>query len=293
MRKVILKSLLISLFIVIIGGILAGCSNEAEKKPARDNQKKELPGELKSMGKELDELISQLEQTAGIMSECPQTEEPDGGDEQQSGKNEEGKSQEGSQGQGGQGGQGSQSAGQEASGTQGQWSKIREKANKLHQSWNQSEATVVKEGLASEIRDGFENSLEELTINVDLNNIEGSQVAALKAYGHYPEMVQLFNSQIPAEYFGLKHRIMLIRYYSGQEKWTEARAELPKIKTQWEILKKSEALKDQDISQRTENSLKDLEKATGRQEICVVQIKSDILIENLDEIEKKLNRNVS
>lgn len=172
---------------------------------------------------------------------------------------------------------------------QDHWSKIGEGVNKLHQNWNQTEAVVVKEGLASEIRDGFENSLEELTINVDRKSIEGSILASLKAYGYYPEMVQLFNSRIPAEFFALKHRTMLINYYSAQEKWVEAQAELPKLKTQWEILKKSEALKDKEISQRTENSLKDLESAVSRQESCLVQIKSDIVFKNLDEVEKKLN----
>ncbi|NLO21029.1 MAG: hypothetical protein GX119_03400 [Syntrophomonadaceae bacterium] len=282
MRGTRLKSLVITLIIVIIGGLLAGCSKEAEKKPASDTQKKELPSELKSMRKEIDKLISQLEQTAGIMSQCPESE--------QSGGSKEEKSQQGSSKE--QDGQGSQSVGQESSNTQGQWSQIREGVNKLHQNWNQTETIVVKEGLASEIRDGFENSLEELTINVDQNSLEGSLLSALKAYGYYPEMVQLFNSRIPAEYFGLKHRIMLIRYQSAQAKWVEAKAELPKLKTQWEILKKSEALQDQEISQRTENSLKDLESAVSRQESCLVQVKSDIAFKNLDEIEKKLNSSI-
>lgn len=285
MRKIRIRSLAIFLIIVIIAGLLTGCSKEAEKKPAKEDQKKELPSELKSMGKELEKLISQLEQTAGITGLVCLPEQSGGGE--QSGAGEGKKSQGGSSGE--EEGKGSQSAGQESSNMQDHWSKIGEGVNKLHQNWNQTEAVVVKEGLASEIRDGFENSLEELTINVDRKSIEGSILASLKAYGYYPEMVQLFNSRIPAEFFALKHRTMLINYYSAQEKWVEAQAELPKLKTQWEILKKSEALKDKEISQRTENSLKDLESAVSRQESCLVQIKSDIVFKNLDEVEKKLN----
>ena len=276
MKKFNFRLLVIILIITISPGLIAGCSSskEAEKKPSSSSDKTDLPSGLKSIRSELEKLIPQLEQTAQILpgsSIQAEQQSGGGGGEQQSEQNTEKEQQ------------------PPPSETQDTWSKISDSIKKIHQSWNETEAEVIKEGLSTDVRDKFERALEELTIKTDEKNIEGSMFAALEVYQYYPDMVDLFNSKIPAEFFRLKYEVMLIRAESGRERWEEARAELPRLKAQWDILKKNEALKDEDISKKTENSLNDLEDAVEKQEVCLVEIKSDIVFKNMDALEKKLN----
>lgn len=285
LKKFKLRLLVMILTIFIVPALVAGCSNskEAEQKPSSSSKKADLPSGLKNLRSELEALIPQLEQTAQILpGSSSQGEEQSGGEggEQQSGES-------------GQGEQGSSSGGgqqqQQSSGNQDTWSKISDHVKKIHQSWNEVEGVVVQEGLSTDVRDNFENALEELTINTERKNIEGSLFAALGASRYYPDMVDLFDSKIPAEFFRLKYEVMLIRAESGKENWLPARVELPIVMAQWDILKKNEAIKEEDISKKTENSLKDLENAVEKEEACLVEIKSDIVINNLDDLEQKLN----
>jgi len=265
----------IILIITILPGLIAGCSSkEAEKKPSSSSEKTDLPSGLKSIRSELEKLIPQLEQTAQILPGSSIQ------DEQQSG-----------------GGEGEQQSGQNTgkeqqappSEMQDTWSKISDSIEKIHQSWNEAEAVVVQEGLSTDVRDKFERGLEELTISADGKSIEGSMFAALEVYRYYADMVDLFNSKIPAEFFRVKYEAMLIGAESGRGTWEQARDALPRLKAQWDILKKNETIKDEDISKKTENSLNDLMDAVEKQEVCLVEIKSDIVLKNMDALEKKLN----
>lgn len=281
MKRNGIRHLVIILIAVVLLLPFHGCSRgqEAERKPAAaGSEKKELPSELKSIRSELDKLIAQLEQTAMIMVDCP-TSDDQSGEEEDSGGPEEPKEQGGD----------SASKQQSSGSSQEIWSQIGERVAKLHQDWNEAEAVVIKEGLSTDIRDKFENSLEELTISTDQRNVERSLFSALEVYRYYPEMVDLFESKIPAEYFRLRNAAMVIRYESGRTKWEEAQQEVPKLKTQWDIIEKNQAIENQQIRQKTENAVNDLENAVDKEEICLVEIKSDILMKNLEEIEKKLN----
>ncbi len=281
------------LIIIILMGLVVGCSGskEAEKKPSSSSKKADLPSGLKSIRTELEKLILQLEQTAQILPESS-TQQSDAGKQQSGGGGEQGKSEQGSQADT-QSQSGSAAKQSTSSETQDTWSKIADSVKTIHQSWNEVEAVAVQEGLSTDTRDKFEKALEELTIKTDEKRTEESLFAALEVYRYYPDMVDLFDSKIPAEFFRLKYEIMLIRDEAGGEKWEEASVEeLPKLKAQWDILKKNEAIKDEDISKKTENAVTDVENAVEKQEACLVQIKSEILMKNMDEIEQKLNNSM-
>ncbi len=281
-----IKYPVVILILIILIGLVAGCSNvkEAEKKPSSSSAKADLPPALESIRSELEKLIPQLEQSTQIL--LGYSSGPGREDEQKdsSASGEESKAKDGQEEQGSP----SKSAGEQPSSEQqDSWGKIAEGVKAIHQSWNEVEDMVIKEGLSTDTRDEFEKALEELTLKIDEKNIEASLFAALDVYRYYPDMLDLFNSKIPAEFFRLQYELMLIRDESGREKWEEAMAELPSFKTQWDILKKSEALKDEKISKKAENAVRDLENAVEKQEACLVQIKSEILMKNMDEIEQK------
>ncbi len=278
------------LIIIILMGLVAGCSGskEAEKKPSSSSEKDDLPSGLKSIRTELEKLIPQLEQTSQILPECS-AQQSAAGEQQSEGGEEQEKSKQGSQGE-----KQSQSGSQQSpsSETQDIWSKIADSVKNIHQSWNEVEAVAIKEGLSTDTRDKFEKALEELTIKTDEKQMEESLFGALEVYRYYPDMVDLFKSKTPAEFYRLKYEIMLIRDESGREKWEEASAELTRLKAQWDILKKNEAIKDEDINQKAENAVTDLVYAVEIQEACLVMIKSEILMKNMDDIEQKLNNSM-
>lgn len=285
------STLLISLIISVF--LLCGCSNnEASKKPTAEQQKPELPSSLKSIRSELEKIIPELEQAAQIMPQELMERASGGGQE---------KGKEGSQQQ--QFEQSGEESSRQAPGkqlepiqeeqkTMDTWAGIKESIKKIHENWNRVEAAAIKEGLSTEIRDKFENALEDLALSSDARNIEESLFAALEVYRYYPDMTELFDSRIPPEFYRLKYKVMLIRDLAGREKWDQVKAEIPSLRTQWEILKRNDAIKEHEIAGNTENSISDLKNVAGKQENYLVQIKGSIVMNNLAEVEERLNNSM-
>lgn len=291
MRKTAMAILII--FISIF--VLYGCSNndEASKKPVTEQQKPEMPSSLKSIRSELEKIIPQLEQTAQIMPQELMKNEEEGSQGGEEAGKEKGKQQQGQEGE-----KSSQETGSDKQQPQGGqammdiWGGIKESVKKIHENWNKVEGTAIKEGLGTETRDKFESALEELTLRSDEKKIEESLFAALDVYRYYPDLSELFDSKIPPEFFRIKYEVMYIRDLTGREKWDEAKAGLPNLQTQWEILRRNETLKNEEVTSNTENSINDLINMVEKEKNYLVQIKSSIVMDNLDQIEEKLNNSI-
>jgi len=275
-------TVLILIVLLLPALLIPGCSGskEAEKKPSSEKEKAELPGGLNSIRMEMDKLIAELEQKAQVGPEvCGEEAEPTDGDGQdqqaQSSSGGEEKTAESAENK------------QESQNNEDSWSKIASGVKKTHQSWNEVEAEAVKEGLDTETRDLFEQALEVLTIKIEQKNIENSLFAVLEVYRYYPDMVDLFDSRVPAELFRLRYEVLSIRAEAARAGWDKAKEHLPELQTWWDVLKKMEAVKDEDIIQITGTSADDVKIAVEKEEKCLVQIKSEIFISNLDKIEKK------
>lgn len=275
-------------------GLVSGCSQKAggnEKKPAPAAEEKTTPPPaLKTLLTDLEEVMTDLEKMA-LAEKDPSLsvveQGSDGGGQSQGQSSEQ---QSGGQGEGGgqeQSGQaGGSSGGNKADPRQQAWIKIEKSLTSIHRDWNMLEAQVMKEGMDTADRDSVEQALARLTASVDRKDAEESVFSVLDVYQYYPDMVELFDNKVPADFYRVKYEVMMIYALSSKQDWIMADEHVPPMQTAWDTLKKDEKLKsEKDMMKQTENALEDIEMAVDMEDAYLVKIKSSIALDNLKQLE--------
>lgn len=171
-----------------------------------------------------------------------------------------------------------------------EWMKEDQSLKSIHQNWNTLEPEAIRAGLTTTSRDNFEMALDDLTRQIGERNIEGTLFAAITLYRYYADVAQVFSTSIPPEFFRVKYEAMEATSRAGKEEWELAREHAAKIPEHWSHLKVQAAGIDEKLVSRTEFSIQDLEQAVEAEEVHLVQIKGEILMKNLRQMEEKLKR---
>jgi hypothetical protein len=308
--KVARIDLKIIIIAVLIGSLvmLPACSSKDEpaKKPQTSSQQKnKAPQEMKSILADLETILSGLEQKiktnrASTLQKNTQLAEPSQQGEQgqsQSGQSGQGQGQQdqsqGTQGSAEQQNQQEQGQSQPQAGQQSQisgWQKEDTSIKNIHRNWNALEPEAIKAGLATKDRDGFEQALEKLTLSVAQRKQEESLTAAIELYGQYANLVRVFSMPIPAEFFQLKYQVMMAVSQATKKDWAAAEQHIPQIQESWTHLKVKAQKQDGKSVSRTEFSLHDLEQALKRQELDLLLIKAEVVMDNLQKMQKELSQ---
>ncbi len=114
-------------------------------------------------------------------------------------------------------------------------------------------------------------------------------MAAIELYGQYANLVEQFDTPVPSDFYRLKYEIMSASAEAGQKEWNIAQERVPRIKEYWNHVKVQAKVKDENLMNCTEFSLQDLENAFKSQETDLLLIKTEIVMKNLQELEKKLS----
>lgn len=289
--------------ILLIAAIffLPACSkkdSQAKKPQSSSTQKTKAPKDLKNINTELEKILAALEQKVKIKSQSVLVEESQNaqktgqnqGQSQQSQQNQQGQDQQ-SQSNQSQQGQQSQQNQSKSSTDQGKtsWQKEVGSIKKIHQSWNQLEPEAVKAGLENADRDGFEQAMEKLTLQIGKQKTEESLMAAIALYGQFASLVKIFETTVPPEFYQVKYEIMSAIAEAGKSKWEDAQKRIPVINDYWNHLKVKAKVKDEKILTQTEFAIEDMALALESKEADLLLVKAEIVIKNLQSLEKKLS----
>lgn len=279
---------------IIITALLVspGCSgknksSQSKKTQTSSSQKAKAPQQMKSILSDLENILAGLEQKikmeskSSLQKSTPIATQGQQGQQGQQGKSQSGqsKSQSGSQGS-------SQSSSPEQTSS---WQTEDTALRNIHRNWNNLEPEAIKAGLSIPARDGFEKALEKMTLAISAQKKEESLVAATDLYGQYAELVRIFDSSIPPEFFQTKYEIMSAIIKAQKADWSEARKHIPEIQKYWGYLKMKTQGQDEKLISRVEYAIEDLDQALVSQEIDTVLIKAEITMTNLQQLQKSLS----
>jgi len=267
--------------------ILPGCSNKKEDSQARkpqtaSSQKPKAPSEMKSIITDLEKIIAGLEKKVKMSSKSilQQDSQISTEKEEQQSNNSKGQQGQGEQSQEGQANQNKSSL---------VWQEEVSSVKKIHQNWNAVEPETVKAGMSVSERDSFEMALEKLTLEIGQQNTENSLGAAIELYGEYANLVKVFDMPVPAELYQLKYELMAASAAAGKKEWQVAQERIPRINEYWDHLKVKAKAKDEKLMTRTEFSIKDMINAFQSKEIDLLLVKAEIVMTNLQKLEKELS----
>lgn len=285
---------IIIVFLLATVLFLPGCSSknkdsQAQKPLKSSSQKPKAPSEMKNILTDLEKIIAGLEQKikAESKSGLMQGTQKAGAQSNQSTQKQSQQSENG-QSQSKQEEQQTQSKSNEQK-IESDWQNEISGIKKIHQEWNKLEPQCVKAGLSVSARDSFESALDKLTLGVGKQDKKASIVAAIEVYGEYASLVELFNAPVPSDFYRLKYEIMSAVAEAGQNEWDLAQERIPRIKEYWNHVKVQTKQEDENLMNCTDFSLQDLENAFMSRETDLLLIKTEIVMKNLQELEKKLS----
>lgn len=298
-------TLLVILLIIILIPVGCGKKQSASQKPQSSDtgQKPKAPAAAEDILKDVTAIIAELDRKTKLQK-VPGLEQAsqDGG---QSGQMSQGagssKGGQGSQSGGSQSGKSSSSSksgGQQPSQGGGQkgmasWQKEMQSLKNLHSNWNMLEPQAAEAGLSPSSRDGFERTLDNLTLAVSSRRLEESLTAAIELYGQYGELARIYAIPQPVEFYQVQYGVMAAMAEASREKWDTAREKIDATEDPWSMLLPRVSKQDKMLAQRVDFSLRDLKSAISSQEMNLVAIKGEIAMNNFKALEKKLSQSRS
>ncbi len=305
------KLLIMLLLLCALAG-WGGCSKKgSEQKPEGDQKQTqtEEPESFTNIVKETESLIMAIGRAVEFI-QIPTSTPVDGMQGEKGGQKQAG--EQGQQGQEngagqvseqGQQGEQGQEGGQEQEGEEGQedeqlakeapqpqdiWPKAEEGIRTIHQEWNNLEPEVLTAGLPAEERDGFEKTMEGLTMNITAQKPLDSLIGAIEMYGFYGSMASALKSSLPAPAYNLKYEIMIMAGQAYAGDWALAQAHSEDLTQQWEMLKMKDEASDDQIFTQSEYAINDFKRAVLNKQKELTLIKAEIALENLDELGQNL-----
>ncbi|NLV17570.1 MAG: hypothetical protein GXY50_10260 [Syntrophomonadaceae bacterium] len=261
-----ISCLIAGILIIILAFSTVGCGNkELEKKPDNSASAQTPPADLEKMRKGLLELGVMLEKRRNVNSGADNSEQQEKIDLPSQ-----------------------DTAGDKSSSGTSEWKEEMDKVRSLHRHWNGLEPEAVAKGLSATVQSNLEESLALLTSSVENRRPLEAELAANQTFRNYIEVARLFKTNIPANLERVRYHIVESRLQSNMGSWDKAEEEARQSLTIWQRTAYSlEKIQRAQISQM-EHSLTDLVEAVQKKSSILTEIKSEIALDNLEQLEKKI-----
>ena len=195
--------------------------------------------------------------------------------------------------QGNQNSQGSQSSQQgqqqsqpSSSSQQNPMEMIPKLVDKMHYQWNNLMPEAIKKGAKKDLVNNFGTALNNLSGTITSKNKMDIMVATNNLYAYIPDLYSLFKTKPSPE-------IKRVRYYSRSAilngltaNWTQADSDITNLKSVWSLYKNSLNKEQQEIANKLDLSIMELEKVVKGKDAQLVNIKGKVELSNTEDLEK-------
>lgn len=284
----------VKIIITIVIAVLIfipGCSsknNEKQSKKLVTGTSQKPPEELKKLITGIEEIITDL----GKMIAMNQPDQKIMSSDTESNKNKEQTKNSGSNNS-----QNNQAKSKQSTNPADQknqmWQPLNAKLIELHKDWNKLESEAIKAGLSVTERKNFKTALEDLSIEIGKKNEMNSLKAAVELYGQYASLAKVFKSNVPADYYKTKYEVMAASIEALEGKWDKAGERMTRLKDNWNSFKVQAKVKDKKLLNRSDLSMDDFEAAVAGKNKELLIIKAQIVLSNLQQIEKSLAKSMN
>lgn len=165
------------------------------------------------------------------------------------------------------------------------WNELESTIETIHEQWNSYEPFAKTDGAMNETINNFEKQLISLTEQIMARNEENTLTAANTLYSFFSDFLKLYAHNQPPEITELRGLTRQIIQYGQQEKWSETKPLLDKMKESWQDAKTKMKKPDQTLNSKIEAALNDFRYVVDEKKINLARIKGNILIKNLDQVE--------
>lgn len=186
-----------------------------------------------------------------------------------------------------QGNQSSQQGnGSSSSSQQDPMEKIASIVENMHYQWNNLMSEAIKKGASNDLVNNVDNSLNNLSNIVKSKDKMNIMIAANRLYAYIPDLYSLFQTKSSPQ-------IKRMRYYSREAilnasiaDWNQADSNINSLKSVWALYKNSLNKDQQDLANKLDLSIYELEKVVKERNQSLVNIKGKIELSNMQNLEE-------
>lgn len=286
-------SVLLALEVFMLAGCQNGLHNSTQSKSfqssSSSSESEKLPADLTGLENNIETIVKTLGGPAVQISQ--------GSKSSQSGKSSSSQQEGGSSqsmqsssnqqaSQSSQQGQSQQTSGSSSSSQQDPTEKIAPIVENMHYQWNNLMPEIIKKGVNNDLVNNFDNSLNSLSSTVKSKNKVDIMMAANSLYAYIPDLYSLFQTKsLP--------QIKRMRYYSrdailnaSTANWSQADSDINSLKSVWVLYKNSLSKDQQDLANKLDLSIYELEKVVKERNQPLADIKGKIELSNTQALEK-------
>jgi chromosome segregation ATPase len=256
-KTVIIFILLLALIFNLIGCSKSNSDNNSSEKASN---KKKVPNNLEVVDNKTTELVSNLKE---IKEKIKEKNKKDKQKEKQ-GKKEELKKE-----------------------LERLWSKADELTQQLNTSWNNFEVTAQEKNARPEVINKFEKHLNMATEAVKKKEMEKALINTNKLNLRLIPFFEMYETEKPVELKGLKFYAQEIIFLN--DSWKQRKEDIMQSKSLLDSLKNEieNKKKTQEKFNKLKNSILDLEEVVQQKKEELIEVKGEIVLENIEELRKK------
>lgn len=169
-----------------------------------------------------------------------------------------------------------------------QWEKVDKKIKEVHEKWNIYQPESVKKGVTTDKTDKFGESINSLAKSIEMRNIKDIYNFGSESMLNLKPIFDLYPDEIKGDTNKLKYityqsylKFMDDKVTQSVSLLNEAPEDIQKIKLKLE--KKDSKI---EVLGKLELSIRDMSKSLKLKSINLIRIKKDIIIKNIEELEK-------
>ncbi len=130
-------------------------------------------------------------------------------------------------------------------------------------------------------------------MSINDKKAEPSLMGAIELYRFYADMASALKTKLPPPYYRVKYEVMIIAALGNVTQWETAKQHAIALMQNWDMLKMKDEGQNTESFTKTEYSLNDVKRAVESQQKQLVLIKSEISVQNLEELKKMLTQGSS
>lgn len=168
------------------------------------------------------------------------------------------------------------------------WESIEKEIKSVHEKWNSYESKEIKKGIPTENVDLFRNSLNKLTKSIENRNVMEIYDFASQSLSNLNPLFEVYKDEIKGDINKLKYHTYRAYLLSLKNETDNANETLKSSEKVINLIrsKLEEDNKKLELLERVNISINDMEKALNENSIKLNRIKKDIVIKNLEELER-------
>ena len=279
-------SILLALEIILLTGCQSSPQSSASESSSSSTESEKVPEDLIGLESNIETTIKMLDGPAVQVKQQESGQETSSQPGSQSAQQGQQSSSSSTSQAGSQSAQQGQQSSSSSTSQTDPMEKISPIVEKMHYQWNNLMPEAVKKGAGKDLVNNFDNALNNLSKTVSSKNKMNTLLAANGLYAYIPDFYSLFDAKSSPEIKRVRYFARSAILSSLAANWAQADSDIGNLKSVWALYKGTLGKDQQDMANKLDLSIYELEKVVAQRNQQLTNIKGKVVLSNTEALEE-------